>query len=689
MEEELKCPACKHLYKNPVLLPCYHSLCLSCARHREQPAQHLQPPPDDSETTADYPDGDKLSLVSETDSGVVCNSRPNSYIGTPNLLFPPIQNSTISLTCPTCQKLVYFDEHGANNLPRNKILQNIVDKYGDNKQLPIHCQLCETEPKEATIMCEQCEVFYCDICRENCHPTRGPLAAHSLVSPQQGKATLRSKNKDKKLNCGDHSTEILGMYCMLCKIAVCSLCISEGKHANHDVQALSGMCKAQKTELSQTLQALSERAKGATEFIQKLKVMVDKIPDNCVEFENRISADCDLLIEAIHRRKLQLFDFVHQERDSKIKIIREQIATFASKLQQTTGLLQFCIEALKETDPAAFLQVGTSLVDRVLLVDMAWHKEMTFTPSVSDEIDLTLDHLSVLHSIEHMTFAQMKAPGPPCLIPEECTTENNTITVAWQPQVCSFVEFYQLEISETDTGEFKEVYCGTDTICRIESLKFNTLYKIRVKAANNIGLSGFSDALSIRTDEVAWFNMDPVSAHSDIILSNDNQTVTSNTYEHRVVLGNLGFSQGVHYWEFVIDKYNMNADPGFGIATFDVAKDMMLGKDDKGWSMYIDHQRSWFLHSDHHNNRTEGGVGSGSVVGVLLNLDLHQLSFYVNDEHQGPIAFTDLHQGLFFPAISINRNVQVTVQTGLEPPTDGSDHESEGEGKGILKNGAK
>lgn len=27
------------------------------------------------------------------------------------------------------------------------------------------------------------------------------------------------------------------------------------------------------------------------------------------------------------------------------------------KLQQTTGLIQFCIEALKETDNAAFLQV--------------------------------------------------------------------------------------------------------------------------------------------------------------------------------------------------------------------------------------------------------------------------------------------------------------------------------------------
>ncbi|GFX26793.1 tripartite motif-containing protein 67 [Trichonephila clavipes] len=91
------------------------------------------------------------------------------------------------------------------------------------------------------------------------------------------------------------------------------------------------------------------------------------------------------------------------------------------------------------------------------------------------------------------------------------------------------------------------------------------------------------------------------------------------------------------------------------------------GKDDKGWGMYIDHQRSWFLHADSHESRTEGGIEVGSVIGILLDLEQHQLSFYVNDERQGPIAFTDLH-GVFFPAFSVNRNVQITIQTALEPP---------------------
>lgn len=77
---------------------------------------------------------------------------------------------------------------------------------------------------------------------------------------------------------------------------------------------------------------------------------------------------------------------------------------------------------------------------------------------------------------------------------------------------------------------------------------------------------------------VAWFSLDPFSAHPDILFSNDNQTATCNSYEHRILLGGVGFSKGVHYWEVVIDRYDSHSDPAIGIARFDVDKCQMLGK---------------------------------------------------------------------------------------------------------------
>ncbi|CAG7825406.1 unnamed protein product [Allacma fusca] len=296
MEEELKCSLCKQLFSNPVLLPCYHTLCLNCAVQLQQAVQqqplsnvngqphshshsanfhghshhilvttatvhHTSSHSDSSassgtgETSSSEDSSDKVSILSETDSGVVVySSRPNSYVGTPNihgLLFPPIQSTVFCLSCPVCHKMVYFDEHGAHNLPKFRVMQNIVDKYVETRNLGTKCQLCEKNPRNATVMCEQCEIFYCDKCRENCHPARGPLAKHALVGPQQGKACLKLRAGPLEYKCPDHPAESLSMYCMLCKFPVCMGCLQERKHFDHDVQPIQTMSKAQKVNFSQ------------------------------------------------------------------------------------------------------------------------------------------------------------------------------------------------------------------------------------------------------------------------------------------------------------------------------------------------------------------------------------------------------------------------------------------------------
>lgn len=58
-------------------------------------------------------------------------------------------------------------------------------RYIESRNLGTKCQMCERSPKLATVMCEQCEIFYCDKCQASCHPQRGPLAKHSLVNPTQ------------------------------------------------------------------------------------------------------------------------------------------------------------------------------------------------------------------------------------------------------------------------------------------------------------------------------------------------------------------------------------------------------------------------------------------------------------------------------------------------------------------------
>lgn len=143
--------------------------------------------------------------------------------------------------------------------------------------------------------------------------------------------------------------------------------------------------------------------------------------------------------------------------------------------------------------------------------------------------------------------------------------------------------------------------------------------------------------------------------------------MTAGGFEHRVALGSVGFSRGVHYWEVVIDKYSADTDPAIGVCRIDVCRDMMLGKEEKGFAMYIDWKRSWFQHNGVHERRMEGGIQAGATVGVLLDLTRHCIRFLVNGVPQGGLAFGDLY-GVFYPAVSVNRGVTLRLQTGMKAP---------------------
>ncbi|XP_038612772.1 E3 ubiquitin-protein ligase TRIM9 isoform X8 [Tachyglossus aculeatus] len=670
MEEELKCPVCGSLYREPILLPCSHNVCQACARTiLVRTPEAGSPRSRRASGASDYDslDLDKLSLYSEADSGY--GSYGGGLASGPATPCPksPGGARPACLTCPQCHRSLVLDERGLRGLPRNRVLEGVIERYQQGRAAALKCQLCEKAPREASVLCEQCDVLYCDPCRLRCHPPRGPLAKHRLLPPAQGRVARRLGPR-KISTCSHHELENHSMYCVPCRLPVCYQCLEDGRHDSHEVKALGAMWKLHKSQLSQALNGLSDRAKEAKEFLVQLRNMVQQIQENSVEFEACLVAQCDALIDALNRRKAQLLTRVNKEHEHKLKVVRDQISHCTVKLRQTTGLMEYCLEVIKENDPSGFLQISDALIRRVHLTEDQWGKG-TLTPRMTTDFDLNLDNAPLLQSIHQLDFMQMKVPAPPILQLEECCNQNNSATLSWKQPPLSTVpaEGYILELDDGNGGQFREVYVGKEMMCTVDGLHFNSTYSARVKAFNKSGVSPYSKTLVLQTSEVAWFAFDPGSAHSDIIFSNNNLTVTCSSYDDRVVLGKTGFSKGVHYWELTVDRYDNHPDPAFGVARIDVMKDVMLGKDDKAWAMYVDNNRSWFMHNNSHTNRTEGGITKGATIGILLDLNRKTLTFSINDDQQGPVAFENM-EGLFFPAVSLNRNVQVTLHTGLPVP---------------------
>ncbi|KAI5616996.1 tripartite motif-containing protein 67 isoform X2 [Silurus asotus] len=700
MDDELKCPVCGSFFKEPIILPCSHNVCLACARNitvqtpegEPHPGHHhlaLHPHVPGSRVSAgsdyDYTETDKLS---ETDSGygsyTPCAKSPSGV-----RVFPPIPAAAPrhrSVTCPQCHRGATLGERGVRGFPRNRLLEAVVARC--RGAAPAKCQLCDRSPAaDAAVVCEQCDVTYCAPCQQRCHPARGPLAKHRLVAPAAAATSAQSSGASTATTttttvCPEHDAHTTTGYCVTCKTPVCYLCMDEARHGKHDVKPIAAMWKQHKCQLSQALNGVSDKAKEAKEFLVQLKNLLQQIQENGVEFEACLVAQCDALIEALTRQKAKLLTKVTKEKESKLKTVRDQITHCTMKLRQTTGMMEFCLELIKENDPSGFLLISDALIKRVQLSQDQWVKG-ALEPKVCPEFNLSINTDPLMqesalprHKLtgvpKEMQSTGAENPGvppAPFLELEKCCLRNNSATLAWMLTTAQPlpVQGYILELDDGNGGQYREVYMGKETVCTVDGLHFNSSYNARVKAFNSIGVGAYSKTVVLKTSNVAWFTFDPTSAHRDIVLSNENQTVSCNSYDDRVVLGTAAFSKGVHYWEIGIDRYDNHPDPAFGVARINAVKDAMLGKDDKAWAMYVDNNRSWFMHNNSHTNRAEGGITKGSTVGVLLDLMKHTLTFFINKEQHGPVAFENM-EGVFMPAVSLNRNVQVTLITGLEVP---------------------
>ncbi|KAM3185756.1 hypothetical protein ACTXT7_005727 [Hymenolepis weldensis] len=360
MDPELRCPSCSRYFLSPVLLPCGHSLCSSCAVNALRPITdstvsvavqaiisaneaatnsqkrpsttfeaivHNEPNLEGSSSTVSGAshggtDSDQQSIVSEADSGVVMASRAGIYAGRlPTIICPNVtgytqishptsvpqhilQNLTNGLACPSCRRIVaLMNEKGINQLPRNRALERVLTKLvGEDmvaSALPIEnpprpqgipiCQLCdEPDPLNmdplsiggarlieggsrtgtpATVWCEQCGIFYCDDCRERCHPNRGPLLKHGLHPAATGADIVRQKRQNQPPVCPEHPHETANLFCCACRVAICNECVLKdsnqttctrtpntyGQHTQQEVQILQNYCKNKKVSNSDLL----------------------------------------------------------------------------------------------------------------------------------------------------------------------------------------------------------------------------------------------------------------------------------------------------------------------------------------------------------------------------------------------------------------------------------------------------
>ena len=102
-----------------------------------------------------------------------------------------------------------------------------------------------------------------------------------------------------------------------------------------------------------------------------------------------------------------------------------------------------------------------------------------------------------------------------------------------------------------------------------------------MKAFNGAGEGPYSEVIGLQTSPVAWFTWDARcggrGAEGGLCIGAEGLSARAGGWQARVALADAPLARGLHYWRLRLDHYDGDADPAFGIARADVARDKMLG----------------------------------------------------------------------------------------------------------------
>uniref|UniRef100_A0A3Q0RUD6 Tripartite motif containing 46 n=1 Tax=Amphilophus citrinellus TaxID=61819 RepID=A0A3Q0RUD6_AMPCI len=547
MEQELHCPVCDEMVKQPILLPCQHSVCLLCAA--EVLVQRGYPPPD----LPPEPYSPSSTPSTRSPRQTLCGTYPGRRRKEthPPMLFP----------CPSCQQDVELGEKGLTDCLRNLTLERIVERYRHTVSLgsvAIMCSFCKPpQSLEATKGCADCKSNFCNECFKLYHPWGTPRAQHEHILPT-------NNFRPKVLTCTEHEQERLQWYCRTCQRLLCPLCKLRRVHHGHKV-----------LPIAQAYQALKDKITKEVNFILA----------NQETIQSQITQ-----LEANSAVALQHLTHCIQE----LGALSTQVFEKQGLLEQA-GLMTYTQELLKETDPPCFVQAARITHNRLVkAIENLQCFSLAADPSFRH---FHLDASKEIKIINSLDFIQ--APLAP-VIDTQKTLAYDQLFLCWRlPQDSAPAWHFSVEYqrraggaaamwggirspnSATAWQRLDEVK-GTSAV--VDRLQMDSVYVLRVRGCNKAGFGEYSEEVYLHTPPapVLSFSLDSRwGLHADrlalgkgqtyarsvpglSLLQAADRTLTSCHLTSDLLVADLSVTQGRHYWACSVEPSSYLVKIGVG-----------------------------------------------------------------------------------------------------------------------------
>ncbi|KAM6949162.1 E3 ubiquitin/ISG15 ligase TRIM25 [Aplochiton taeniatus] len=339
LQDELTCPVCLDVYRDPHLLPCGHSFCMSCLRRLKRQAERSRfrcPECRESHRCGGtFQKNFKLANIADDYRR---RSRTAAAAAARDGLLPalgarPSAKVPLSVPCDYCPAV--GGEAGGTG-PAGEGASGAAGGGGGGA----------TAPRVVAVKtCLKCEV---SMCKEHVRPhlELPAFREHPLTEPL---ADLRRRK------CQEHD-EMFRYYCLEDKVCVCNACTIEGGHSGHTIKTLKNSMKDLRRLIDKQIRYLENKASRAE---QKLHEQKEKEREN-KRFEEESEQRLTVLAEEL-KAKVDLF--VASLRDSTRShcgLNGTEIQRNITRIRQDQERLQVVRRGLdslmQENDPFCFIE---------------------------------------------------------------------------------------------------------------------------------------------------------------------------------------------------------------------------------------------------------------------------------------------------------------------------------------------
>ncbi|XP_052475025.1 tripartite motif-containing protein 46-like isoform X1 [Carassius gibelio] len=601
IERELRCPVCEEMVKQPIVLPCMHSVCVLCAAEvlvqRGYPPPELPPEPNTPtsspitrsprQTRRPPPKTDRLDRVIRT----VCGTHP----GRRRKDTPPV---IMLFPCPTCGKDVELGERGLTDCLRNLTLERIVERYRHTVSLgsmAIMCQFCKPpQALEATKGCADCRSNFCNECFKLYHPWGTPRAQHEHIMPTHS-------FRPKVLVCVEHEQERLQFYCRSCQNLLCPLCKLRRAHSGHKIMPIALAYQTLKEKITKEMNYVFANQDSVQAQITQVESGIAQTEVNSAVAKEQSNQCVSELRSVLVERQGVLAMLLEGARAQRAGALNAQLSEKQSLLENA-GLLTYTQELLKETDQSCFVQAARVTHNRLVkAIENLHHFSLSADPSFRH---FQMDVSRELKALSSMDFIQ--APLAP-VIDTQKTLAYDQLYLCWRlPQDSAPAWHYSVEylrkvggagalwgrvLSEGSSGS-NGTHCswqrlddvgGTSAV--IDKLEMDSVYILRVRGCNKAGFGEYSEEVYLHTPPapVLSFCLDSRwGLHAERVALGKGQTyarsvpgmtllqaadraLTSCDLTSDLLVADVSITQGRHYWACTVEPGSYLVKVGVGV----------------------------------------------------------------------------------------------------------------------------